>query len=173
MDFILAVREFPSWTHYLKQLGLHYNVYNTIWNRFDKLYKKENTLHTYDSRLADGQLRSHQIWAASPLAKDKRIQSPLPATSFPTRCFSTRPMLSCSYTSWQATAEMIWLTTDQRGLFLTLNIPFSVHSLIGWTSTLTSTAQRWIFSNPWTWRDLRKPLLRGNWCIMPWTTLSR
>ena len=172
MNSISVVREFCSWTHYLRQLGLHYNVYNTIWDRFDRLHK-ENILHTFDSRLADGQLRSHQRWAASPRARGKRIRSPPPPTSFPTTCFSTRPILSCSYTSWQATAKVLWLTTVQRGLFLTVNILFSVHSLIGWTPTLTSTAQPWIFSTPWTWQDQRKPLLRRSWCIMPWTTLSR
>ena len=33
MSSILVVLEFLSSTQHLKQLGLHYNVYNSIWSR--------------------------------------------------------------------------------------------------------------------------------------------
>ena len=170
MDFISAVREYLSWAQYLKQLGPRYNVYNTIWNRswFRKL---QPTL--YISRLADGLLSIPREWAASLHATDKRTWYWPPPTSSPTRCFSTLPILSSSYKSWQSTAKMIWLTSDQRGPFLTVNILFYVHSWIGLTSTLTSTAQHWICSIPWTWRHQRKHRSSGSWCIMPWTTSSR
>ena len=171
MSSILAVLEFRSSTQHLKQLGLHYNVYNIIWDRSE--LRKVTFYFEWISRLADGQSRSHQEWDASLRARGKRTRSRPPPTTFPTRCFSTPRILSCSYKSWRFTAKTIWLTMDQRGLFLKVNILFFVLSLTASTPTLTSTAPHRIFSTPWTWQHRRKPLLRGSWCIMLWTTSSR